>query len=118
MTDRRSIHHRARARAAGLAGGALALVLASGPAFSQANGIAVSRAMWVVAPSPTLDITVELGQLCNGKAACQFVLAPATFGGKSPAGTGKHILLVQYRCGTAGKNGQGYDNETIVLSCP
>ena len=100
------------------AAASLAALFASYPAAPQGAGITIGRATWVVAPQPGLNITADLGRICDGKPTCQFVISPATFGGKTPAGTGKHILLIQYKCGEAGKNGQGFDGETVTLTCP
>jgi hypothetical protein len=105
-------------RRAFLAAASLTLALGAGPAHAQGAGITVGRAQWVVAPSPGLDVSADIAALCNGKARCSFVLAPATFGGKTPPGAGKHILLLQYKCGEVGKNASGYDAETVSLSCP
>ena len=104
--------------ATGLAAASLTLLLTSGAAFSQPAGITIGRAIWVVAPFPTLDITVDVGQICNGKTSCQFLISPATFGGKTPPGAGVHLLIVQYKCGAIGKNGMGHDADTMTLSCP
>jgi hypothetical protein len=99
-----------------LAGTALfAILLTSGISHAEEATIKVKKAAWGMGQD--IDVTTDVGRLCDGLRSCSFQVSPGNLGGKSPPNPVAHSLRVTYTCGKVGKNAEAMDFANIELFC-
>lgn len=98
--------------------GAVCAFVATG-AFAQSSTLEITRASWGYA-GERKDVKADLEKICNGKAACSFMVDNGLSAAepKDPSPGHRKGLILTWKCGAADFRDQFPEGKPAELKCP